>query len=295
MPNQFVAKAATTMPKNDREWQAFVVRILGFVTDKLDKNGNIEDDMKIASRDEEVVNIVTNLDGSGNAKDTLKIATRDEAIVDIVGKLDGSGFIKDEMELSSRIGEPLKDIVANLDSSGNIDATMQVASRGVAVETLLQRISDDGDISDSMKLETRDIALITVLQYINDVGRALNSNAVNPCNVANVGALISGGSPLTATDAGSDATINIASFDMRYDFGNVTYNSGSITALAYSTKYYVYAEDTDYTGGAVTYLATTTDSTITTDPDYIYVGTITTPAAAAADTNGSGGGGYFVQ
>ncbi|HEX7114966.1 MAG TPA: hypothetical protein VF193_07525 [Steroidobacter sp.] len=97
--------------------------------------------------------------------------------------------------------------------------------------------------------------------------------------------------PLTASDAGSSATITVAAHSVQYGFGTVAYNAGSITGLSYSTTYYVYADDPDYEGGAVTYLATTNANTVTGANGRYYVGRITTPAAAGGGTSGNWGGG----
>lgn len=96
--------------------------------------------------------------------------------------------------------------------------------------------------------------------------------------------------PLSGTDAGSDATINIASHSVNFGTSTVAYNSGAITGLSYTTTYYVYADDPNFEGGAVAYIATTSPNDIIAEDRY-YVGSVTTPAAAAGDTGGSGGGG----
>jgi hypothetical protein len=97
--------------------------------------------------------------------------------------------------------------------------------------------------------------------------------------------------PLTATDAGSNATISIAAHSVQFGFGTVSYSSGSITGLSYSTTYYVYADDPDYEGGTVTYVATTNANLVTAGNGRYYVGRIVTPAAAAGPTGGGWGGG----
>lgn len=95
------------------------------------------------------------------------------------------------------------------------------------------------------------------------------------------------GCTITATDAGSDATISISSHTRIYGNGDtVSVNSGSITSLAYSTLYYIYYVDVPRTGGAVTYQATTNEVTAAQVGDTHFVGRVTTPAAAAPDTNG---------
>jgi hypothetical protein len=97
--------------------------------------------------------------------------------------------------------------------------------------------------------------------------------------------------PVTASDAGANATIAIAAHSVQFGFGPVSYGSGSVTGLAYSTLYYVYVDDPDYEGGAVTYLATTNALLVTAGNGRYYVGKVTTPAAAGPPTGGGWGGG----
>lgn len=126
--------------------------------------------------------------------------------------------------------------------------------------------------------------------YIGDAGRA-RSQKLLP--LLNAGGKLSTQSaqPLTATDAGSDATISIASHSVQFGFGTVAYSSGSITGLSFSTLYYVYADDPTYAGGAVTYLATTNANNVTGNDGRYYVGKVTTPSNGAGDTGGGWGGG----
>lgn len=97
--------------------------------------------------------------------------------------------------------------------------------------------------------------------------------------------------PVTAEDAGSDATIEVDAHSVQFGFGTVAYNAGSISGLNYSTLYYVYVDDPEYAGGAVTYLATTNANLVTAGNGRYYVGKVTTPAAAAPPTGGGWGGG----
>jgi hypothetical protein len=89
--------------------------------------------------------------------------------------------------------------------------------------------------------------------------------------------------------AGS-TTINVAAFTLQYGFGTVSYNSGSVNPGAFGT-YYVYVDDPNYTGGAVTYQATLTTTTLTAAEGRIYLGKITT----SAGSGGSGGGSACVE
>jgi hypothetical protein len=108
------------------------------------------------------------------------------------------------------------------------------------------------------------------------------------------------GTILSASDAGSDATITIANHTRKYtDASSKSVTGGSITGLAYSTTYTVYYDQVSRAGGAVTYHATT-------DPNVglanaaagrHWCGKITTPASGGGGTSGGvdppgGGGGY---
>lgn len=97
------------------------------------------------------------------------------------------------------------------------------------------------------------------------------------------------GLTLTATDAGTNATISISAHTRVYgDATSVSVNSGTITALAYSTAYFIYYDQPSRAGGAVTYQATTSITTAAQTGDRHTVGRVTTPAAAAPPNNGNG-------
>lgn len=87
--------------------------------------------------------------------------------------------------------------------------------------------------------------------------------------------------PLSATSTASVSTINIASHTLQYGYGMVAYSAGSITGLTPNQLYYVYADDPDYQGGAVSYQATTNAQTVTANNGRYYVGSITTSISAS--------------
>lgn len=99
------------------------------------------------------------------------------------------------------------------------------------------------------------------------------------------------GVTITGTDAGTDVTVSISAHTRHYpqpdgSTVDVSVNAGSLTALAYSTAYYIYYDDAARTGGAVSYHATTSDATAAQIGDRHTVGALTTPAAAASPTGG---------
>lgn len=98
---------------------------------------------------------------------------------------------------------------------------------------------------------------------------------------------------LTATTGGApnQATISIAGFQVKYPFGLVSYNSGTITPLLDNTGYYVYCNDPTMKGGAQTYFATTQNPALTDHPETIFLGSVTTPVFGGGPKGGGGGGG----
>jgi hypothetical protein len=120
------------------------------------------------------------------------------------------------------------------------------------------------------------------LSGLNEKGRIAEQRSL-PHIQSGISSITSGGAPLTARDDGSTAKITVASHTVQYGFGAVSYNSGSVTGLSFSRKYYVYCDDEGYEGGAVTYKATTSFTVLAANTHRRYVGTITTPA------NGGGG------
>lgn len=95
---------------------------------------------------------------------------------------------------------------------------------------------------------------------------------------------------LTYADAGSTETVSIAAHTLKTSDVNgttktVSYNSGSVTGLAFSTGYHISAYDPTFVGGAVTYVAATSPDTYVPNNGYVYIGYIVT----GADGGGSGG------
>jgi len=102
--------------------------------------------------------------------------------------------------------------------------------------------------------------------------------------------------PLTSTDAGSNATVSIASFTMQTsNKGTVSVNSGSVTGLSYGTLYYIYYDDATLAGGSVTFNATTTKTTAINGSGRFFVGSITTAISGGTQTNGNNDGGVGAQ
>lgn len=95
------------------------------------------------------------------------------------------------------------------------------------------------------------------------------------------------GATITGSDAGATATATISAHTRQYGDGtSVAVNGGAVTALAYSTTYFIYYDQASRLGGVVTYAATTSEATAAQTGDRHLVGMVVTPAAAAPNTDG---------
>jgi hypothetical protein len=101
-------------------------------------------------------------------------------------------------------------------------------------------------------------------------------------------------SPNPLSQSGTATTINVSSFSIYYGFGTVSYNSGSITGLAYGVKYYVFVDDPSYSGGSVSYQQTTNSRDLTNQEGRIYIGSITLSAGGGGVGGGGGSGACLV-
>ena len=127
----------------------------------------------------------------------------------------------------------------------------------------------------------RTVAVPTLFNHIGDTGRAADTRFLYPVTVANKNSVQSASGILTATSGASTSTISVAAHSVKFDFGTISYNSGTITGLSTSTGYYVYASDPNFAGGAVSWLATTNPDNLIAQGLY-YVGSVTTPIAATS-------------
>lgn len=149
------------------------------------------------------------------------------------------------------------------------------------------------------------ITLIQAAQTAANAANAAAATAQTAANIANtaattantaattaqaVAALTSSGvtgATITGTDAGANVTVSITAHTRVYGSGtNVLVNAGSVLAQPYSTLVYIYYDQASRLGGAVTYLATTSQTTAAQTGNRHLVGQVTTPAALAAPTGG---------
>jgi len=183
--------------------------------------------------------------------------------------------------------------VALTDGSGKPTAQFQVWWQSVvrAVET--QELLQDETI---VALQAAQLDIIAAQEELAEQLEAIL--AVTTANAISA-SWITPSSVLTATDAGTDATVTIANFTRYYDDGtNVAITGASLTGLDYSTVYSVYYDDTTREDETPTFVATTFGGQARHNfvAGRHFVGTVTTPASGGADTGGDiyippGGGG----
>jgi hypothetical protein len=104
--------------------------------------------------------------------------------------------------------------------------------------------------------------------------------------------------PLTAVDAGSSATVNVAAFTMQLaGHANINYNTGAITGLNYNTLYYIYLDDPSLVGGTPSggYQDTLAKENAFAGITRFFVGSIVTPPSGGASTIGNNDGGVSSQ
>jgi hypothetical protein len=158
---------------------------------------------------------------------------------------------------------------------------------------LNEAIQHDGDraVIDALTTisERTGTDLETLLDLIGDDGRASTQRFMPLINWANAGSLQSA-IPITASANAVTATVNIDAHDVLYGGEQVSYNAGSVVGAPVDTPVYIYVDDEDLEGGAVTYEYTEDFTDLVSTRHRYYVGAILTPissisASVSAVTN----------
>jgi hypothetical protein len=125
----------------------------------------------------------------------------------------------------------------------------------------------------------------------DDVKCVLQSTAfdLTPLNTSGT---FTGASPLS--QVGVTTAINIAASTMQFGDGQISFNSGSVNPGSMGT-WYIYADDPTYSGGAVTYAFTNSQSATYAANGRIYFGKITTSGGGGGAGAGGGSGGGRLQ
>lgn len=184
----------------------------------------------------------------------LPMPRRQDRIVKDDGTITDT-YYRDQLAFKRKIEEAINGIAATVAALSAVDAAL------VEVDAALIEVSD---------------ATVAAQTAADDT--TAQNNLTNSYPSTN---------PLSASDAGANATITIAGHDRIYGDGtSVAITGGSLTGLAYSTEYFVYYDDATRAGGAVTFASTTSATTAAQTGDRHLVGSVTTPAAAAPPTTG---------
>ena len=165
-------------------------------------------------------------------------------------------------------------------------------NQGKAIEGAIQILAEavDGILAAQTAAEAANAAAVVAQDAAATAqvaAEAANDAAAAVGSEGTITASGTSGLTLTATDAGTDATVNISAHTRIYgDGSSVSVSAGSITGLAYSTDYWVFYDDPTRAGAAVTYQHSTDPADAVQTGDKHSVGAVTTPAAAAPDNNG---------
>jgi len=153
--------------------------------------------------------------------------------------------------------------------------------------------SEDTEFASGIKYDGTDVVLgndavpvgrtggiPSIVQRLTDGGRATDQRLLPMVNFGNISSVQSA-DPISATAGAMSSDLTIAAHTLHTDFGNIAYNSGSILGLALNTRFYVYVDDPDNLGGAVTYVASSSKPTVPANTGRYLVGSIVTPVSAS--------------
>jgi hypothetical protein len=136
-----------------------------------------------------------------------------------------------------------------------------------------------------------------IITALDQAGIALGTANAAARELARINSYPDPASVLTATDAGTTASIIIANHTRVYpvqgtiDVPDVAIAGATLTGLAFATKYFVYYDDATLADTTPAFLTTTDNATaqVGAAAGRHIVGVVTTPADGAADTDGDGG------
>jgi len=129
--------------------------------------------------------------------------------------------------------------------------------------------------------EGRDASVPELVTNLDDDGRAASPDLTWPVYHANRNSVQSISDILIATSGETESEIEVQAHEVKWHDKSVAYASGTVTGLEPETIYYIYTDDADRDGGAVTYLATTNPDNLIEKNRY-YVGYIETPVTSSS-------------
>lgn len=193
-------------------------------------------------------------------------------------------------------------------AAAQADATAALTSATTALNNATTALNDAATaLTAANNAQTTANTAQTTANTASTTAAAASTTATTAQNTANdakrndgiASSWTSPGAILSAVDVGTTASINIASHIRKYnDQISVNVVGSTITGLAFLTPYYIYYDDPNRNGGAVTYHAATNpnDALPGGVPGRHFCGTVTTPADGGSTVTGtydppSGGGG----
>jgi hypothetical protein len=206
-------------------------------------------------------------------------------------KSDGTGIPRVNWQFYDKTGA----VVGNVVAAGTTSTSWQFVSNSGTVpanSVYALMILDNFATSQPSAVEFDQVSVVR----LTTLGSEVQDGPANFSATASTLTYRPTTNPLTATDAGSNATVNIAAFTMRTSSkGDISVNSGSITGLSYGLLYFVYNDDPTLAGGGVSYSASLTKADALNGVGRFYVGSIVTPLATAPNTTGNNDGGAGAQ
>lgn len=247
----------------------------GYAHTGLDSDGKVKLDVPLAYSAAELVGIDT-----ATGKVDEAVATKDDKTIENTlnsqSKADAAQSAA-ESTASSDATTKADAAQAAAEATASADATTKADAAEAAAnqETTDRGLAADGDFT-GMVVDQRNLPMIVSGGY-----RMMRHQH----NFA--------GDLITAAWVGGEmqyCTISVKAHDVKYAHGDVSYNAGAtVTGLDTETRYYVYADDSTFAGGTVTWGTTTAWEDIIALGRY-YVGTIVTPEEGGGGTSGGDGG-----
>lgn len=228
----------------------------------VDKNGQPTPEFARYLRDLEQKTGPT-LNINGQVQSTTKIAGRTEQIGTTVAGLASTGDIKATTKVVGRT-EGLGTTTANLDPTGKLLSTDAIAADGTGSPLT-------GGKRGFVALDTN-----------NRLANSFRNNAVNSSTVPT--------SSTSLSNDGISTAIIVAAITNQFAPGGVAYNSGSVDPGSFGIKQFIFADDPTFAGGAVTYQASTSITSLASAEGRIPWGSII-PSNGSAKTGGGFSGG----
>lgn len=171
---------------------------------------------------------------------------------------------------------------------GTLHPLAPIGNRTEGVGTTVQNLNSAGQVASTDAIIDGPGSPLTggkrAAVALNSDNRLANSFRANAVNLANVPT-----SSTVLSNNGVSTAIPIASSTNQFGTAPVSYNSGTVDPGVFGS-FYVYADDPQFTGGAVNYQFTTNPAVLVAADGRINFGKITTVGGSAKTGGGNTGG-----